>query len=528
MLSLADVIPATLPTEIPTASKPTAAASSPALTLATVNGIAVGGRNTELARHVGHLVKGGNDLERATDLSLTWNAKLAEPLTEFEVRRTVKSIFKTAERKAALSEGELEKIIVGMNRSYAFISDSARIVRLDDRSIQTKEQMRDRYSNSLVLTGPGGSSKHTTHFQAWFDSPARREHIGFTFQPGQGLIADNHINLWTGWGATPVAGDVKPWEDMLDFLFGAGTEARTWICQWIAYPLQFPGTKLKAAAVMWSSRQGVGKSLLGQTIGRLYGNHAKTISARELHDKNNSWAEDALFVLGEENSGSDRRADSNRLKQLITEDTMYIEEKYQVRHVAPNMLNFMFTSNHADAFHLEIHDRRYFVSAIDAAPKSSEFYTDFVKWRDSPAGMSALMDHLLKLDLTGFDPHGHAPMSKAKAEMIEHSKTEVERWITDAVSDDYIDKHLCSEIVSLNELVEHYHREVGSGKTNTTALGKALRRQCNYEQKRLSMGKLRFNAISLRRHEYWRDQSGEDWAIEYAKGKKASIGIFLP
>jgi hypothetical protein len=496
--------------------------------LATVDGVPVGNRNTELTRFVGSCVSKGYDIDMTTDLSTRWNDKLAMPLHEHEVKRTVLSIFKTAERKAKLSEVELDKIISGMNKSYAFLHASSRIVRLEDRSIQTKEMMRDRYSNAVVLAIGGDRTRRVTHYQAWIESPNRREHIGFTFQPGHGLIVDNHINLWTGWGATPLAGDVKPWNELLDYLFGAGTEGRSWMEQWIAYPLQHPGTKLSTAVVIWSPRQGVGKSLLGETISRLYGLHAKTITATELHDKNNSWAEDALFVLGEENSGSDHRADSNRLKHLITGSMMFVHEKYQVAREAPNLLNFMFTSNHPDAFHLEIHDRRFFVCSIDAEPKPAEYYKEYVGWRDAPGGMSALMDHLLKVDLSGFDPYGHAPLSKAKAEMVEQSKTEAERWITDILTDDYIDNHLGAEIVSLNELVVRYHSEVGNGRTNTTALGKALRRQCSYEQKRVSIGKARLNVISLRRHEFWRDQDATVWAANYTNGCKTSLRISPP
>ncbi|MFZ0630231.1 MAG: hypothetical protein WA374_09135 [Acidobacteriaceae bacterium] len=34
----------------------------------------------------------------------------------------------------------------------------------------------------------------------------------------------------------------------------------------MAYPLQYPGTKLYSAVVLWTAQQGVGKSLLGYTM----------------------------------------------------------------------------------------------------------------------------------------------------------------------------------------------------------------------------------------------------------------------
>jgi len=497
-------------------------ASSIPIKLETFDGVSVGSRNMELTRYIGHCINKGYDAEKTLADSISWNALLPTPMKKSEVKNTVQSIFKTAARKATLSAVELHKVVKHMNESYAFLYDSSLIVRLEDRAIQTKEMMSDRYSNTTVVAGSGDRVKRTTHFQAWFESPERREHIGFTLQPGEALIVNDRINLWTGWGAIPSAGNVKPWNDLMDYLIGAGTEERKWLEQWISYPLKHPGTKLSTAVVIWSQQQGVGKSLLGETIKRLYGKHSKTITATELHDKNNGWAEDAVFVLGEENSSSDHRADANRLKHLVTGSDMFIHEKYKVARVAPNLLNFMFTSNHPNAFHLDIHDRRFFVSSIDGRPKSADFYTDFVSWRDAPCSMDALMDHLLKVDLTGFEPFGHAPISKAKEKMIEESKTEIERWISDMLTDGYIVNKLGTEIISIPELVTLYHNDTGCGRTNATALSRALFRQLPYETRRVALRKKRLSLVTLQRPEFWNNQDSQAWADEYNKMKSIS------
>ena len=512
--------PLSLAASIPVAAPTTSAAPHLPVKLATVHGVAVGSRNSELSQLVGRLINDGLDMEAAKEYCLVWNATLSTPLNELEVRRTVKSVYQTAERKAKVSEVELAKIIQGMNRSYAFLTDTARIVRLEDRCIQSFEMMRHRYANTFVLITDGDRTKKLTHFDAWMQSPDRREHLGFTFQPGADLIVDNCINQWTGWNAKPVAGNVQPWNDFLDYVFGAGTIERRYAEQWIAYPFQNPGAKLHTSMIIWSTRHGVGKSMLGESVSLLYGRHAKTITATELHDKNNSWAEDALFVLGEENASNDRRADSNRLKHLITGDKMFIHEKYQVGREAQNRLNFMFTSNHPNAFHLEIHDRRFFVVAIDSLPKPAEYYKSFADWRDAPGSMDALMDHLLTLDMTDFNPNADAPLTRAKLEMVEQSKTETESWLTDLLTDECIDGHLGSEVVAINDLVDRHNKETGAGRANATAVGRALRRMCNYEQKRVLIGKKRANLISLRNHDHWRDQDGSAWAAEYVKGKK--------
>lgn len=486
--------------------------------------VPVGQRNEMLAKLVGGFIAKGKTLDQTRHLVMVWNAtRLTEPLPIAEVERTVQSVYKTAQRKAALRSVQLEEAIAEMNKKYAFLTEPSIVVDIQTCTKQTPEMMRARYSNALILIEDGGRMKQITHFDAWSKSKGRREHLGLTFEPGKRLIVDDRVNTWRRWAVEPHAGDVQPWNDLLDFLFGAGTPERRWVEQWIAYPIQHPGAKLSTAIVIWSSAQGVGKSLLGETVSRLYGEQGRTITAIELHDKFNSWADRSLFILGEENAGHDRRADADRLKDLITGDTMHVERKYVERSLQRNMMNFMFTSNHPDAFHLEIKDRRFGVFAIDSKPREPEFYQRIVAWRDSAAGAAALMHHLLRVDLTGFNPKGHAPETGAKRDMIEQSKTETERFVSDLLSDDFIDNHLGAEVISIGALVDLFKREGGSGSMNTTAMGRALRKQTPYRNHRISHGRARLSVISLRRHEHWGNQDASAWADEYAKAMRSLV-----
>lgn len=91
------------------------------------------------------------------------------------------------------------------------------------------------------------------------------------------------------------------------------------------------------------------------------------------------------------------------------------------------------------AFHLDDADRRFFVWEITGDRKPNEFYDNFIDWRDKRGGLAALMDHLQRIDLTSFLPKGNAPMTDAKLEMIRQSKSDVERWLSDALEDGVVD-----------------------------------------------------------------------------------------
>lgn len=79
-------------------------------------------------------------------------------------------------------------------------------------------------------------------------------------------------------------------------------------------------------------------------------------------------------MLGEENSSVDHRAVANRLRHLITGTTIFVNEKYVPAMEMRNRINFLFTSNHADAFHIDDHDRRLFVWEVVAPKMLVEFY----------------------------------------------------------------------------------------------------------------------------------------------------------
>lgn len=486
--------------------------------------VAVGERNRTLSSMIGKWIHDGHSEEDIHELAESWNRGLNEPLGEKEISTTVKSVLKTAERKRIAVSVAEDAAVEMLNKEYVFLTKQSLIVRLKDGRVVSKEQMRDLYAGTFVKMDDDGVHRKKTAFDAWFKSPKRYQLNDFIMAPGEGPTYGNCFNLWRGWAVEPSAGDVTPWLELVNHLFGEGSEEAKFFLQWVACPIQRPGTKMTTAVVTWSTQQGIGKSLIGATISRLYGEHATTISARELHDQYNGWAKNALFVVGEENSGSDRRADSNRLKNMITGETHRINEKYQPAIEVQNLTNFLFTSNHPDALHLENNDRRFFIVSANVQPKPHEFYDMYAKWMNSQEGRAALMHYLMHLDLTGFNPYGHAPHTAARDEMIEMSKTDVERFAADVFTDDFVDKVIHAEIISLDELTDRFNNTTKGQKSNPTAMAKALRRCAAYARNRVSTLSGRKMLLSIRRHEFWITADKTEWADEYEKGRSGRTG----
>jgi putative DNA primase/helicase len=71
--------------------------------------------------------------------------------------------------------------------------------------------------------------------------------------------------------------------ELIDYLLeGLDKAAKEWFFDWCAYPLQNPGVKMFSAVVIHGVVQGTGKTLVGLTLGRIYGDNYKEIKDDDL------------------------------------------------------------------------------------------------------------------------------------------------------------------------------------------------------------------------------------------------------
>jgi len=267
----------------------------------------------------------------------------------------------------------------------------------------------------------------------WVHWPARAEVTAAVYAPGEPSITEKReLNTWRGWGLKDddiKPGDVSLWLQLLDYLLAEAEPAhRRWFEQWLAYPLQHPGTKLFSAIVMWGLQHGTGKTLVGHTMRELYGRNFNEIEERDLLGAFNAWAENRQFVMGDEITGDDKRSSSDRMKSVITRTEMTINVKYISPYTVRDCINYYFTSNHPDSFFLDDSDRRYFIHEVRGEPLPLDFYRRYDEWYRTPA-VGAVMHRLMNLDLTGFSPTAPAPATASKRQMIQTARTDAGAWV---------------------------------------------------------------------------------------------------
>ena len=339
------------------------------------------------------------------------------------------------EFKLLVEEAEpfrLGKELHKLNEEVIYVENPSLVLRHSDGYKMSVPTFKNEvFADRTFIECSGDKPKKVKTAEEWVKWEGRAKVNKFVYEPGQELLVEGKLNMWKGLPFEPKKGDVTPWTKLMDYVFQEDKASRKWFEQWLAYPLQHLGVKLFTAVVMWSVQTGTGKTLIGHTMQRLYGEeNSIMIRKRDLMTGNNSFAENKQFVLGEEITGEERRGMVDELKSLITNEELRINIKYVPEYSIRSCANYYFTSNNPDAFFLDETDRRFFVHEIVGLPLPEQWYTGvYDPWYKSDEGAAALLHYFLNVDLDGFNPMSRAPMTESKAEMIENSRSVLATWV---------------------------------------------------------------------------------------------------
>lgn len=316
--------------------------------------------------------------------------------------------------------------------------------------------------------------------QAWLEWEQRAEVPKIDFCPGEGRITDHGLlNTWSGWPlGEPVEGDVSPWHELMENIFGEQKYAKEWFEQWCAYPLQHPGAKMTTAALIWSVEHGTGKTFVGNALLRIYGVNGAELKDSDLDDERNEWAADKQFVLFDDITGRGDRKLGRRLMTMITQKYIRMNPKFIPSYSISDRINYFFTSNDPDALFMEDHDRRFFIQEVQGDKLDDEFRYRFVAWLESDEGARALWAYFMDLDMSGFDPYGDAFITDAKREMISVGKSHLAAWIEELRTDPESTLRRVKakgDLFTAKELIAWYD-PMGDKKVSANAIARELKR----------------------------------------------------
>ncbi|PKR54237.1 primase-helicase family protein [Thalassospira marina] len=245
--------------------------------------------------------------------------------------------------------------------------------------------------------------KKVSWSKLWFRDPERRQYRGVSFAPG----TTTHYGIYNLWRGFSLRADYEECEKkcgiFLDHVrtnIAGGNEAHfRFIMGWAAHMLQKP-TERAGVAVVLRGGQGSGKTLFGQTLGRLIEDHYALVDdPRYVVGNFNAHLASTLLLQADEGFWAGDKHAEGRLKGLVTSDYHMIERKGVDAFRVKNYVHLLVTSNN-DWVVPAGHDERRF-AVFDVSNNSQQnrnYFGDMIKQLEN-GGYEALLGYLLSFDI---------------------------------------------------------------------------------------------------------------------------------
>lgn len=314
-----------------------------------------------------------------------------------------------------------------MLAEYGVLEGTVQIVRFEDGMTWDINKWHALVSNRFTQSADKDARTVTSRLFMASDKRTIIHHLDVLPDQDFGLVVDADgkkvMNMWRGWAHEPVA---EHWEERTEAyrefvhaFFSAEPDLEDLWWKWCAYWIQNPGRKSITGWVIISPEQGIGKSLLGETIGRMVGRPAfAQLGPRDLGSEWTDWVENCMFVVCNEPGDSDYK----HVKDLRTADTLRINIKYGRKYVVRNMLNMVVTTNELTPYRIDIGSRRDIIYRPPYTARSewTDWLADVTPEMMGERFYSALMWYLTnEIDLVGYNPTEPAPITSASEAIYE-------------------------------------------------------------------------------------------------------------
>jgi hypothetical protein len=268
--------------------------------------------------------------------------------------------------------------------------------------------------------------------KAWLEWKGRRAYKNVVFLPGVEEVPEGTFNMWPGWGVEPdPSGRCDRFYDFVRRIICRGNEEHyEWLLTFLAHMVQ-RSMERPETAVALRGGQGVGKTFFGKVFKRLLGSSHITVNRFEQITKSfNKHLEGCLLLQCEEAVWGGHHSSAGILKDLVTGDTLMIEQKYVDPVERPNFLRMLITSNEDWIWPADIDDRR--LAAFDVSDERANDRDYFRAIADEleQGGYGRLLYDLLNYRIDDGLLHDPPRTTALEAQAAESMSVE-ERWLLD-------------------------------------------------------------------------------------------------
>ena len=230
--------------------------------------------------------------------------------------------------------------------------------------------------------------KKTKFINVWLEDEDIRTYHHIDFLPPPLEVEDGVYNTFTGfnyekenWAETCEEVDYEPLINHLRILVGDDKqeECLNYVLDWMAQSIQYPGIMPKVALV-FVSRQGVGKNMFFDNFYKLVFGDNYYMCSENPDDFIGKWIRinNKMCCVWNETEANDSFPGMKKLKALITDPKLRVEQKGIQPFDVKNFNRFLFFSQKAPPVQVEPGDRRFQVMRC-GKPQTSDYYKQLIK-----------------------------------------------------------------------------------------------------------------------------------------------------
>lgn len=346
------------------------------------------------------IVSGMNKHVRETfGLSIAWKVKPFDQVLPFPIP-LLKWEYVAPQPTYAELKQEFEKTHCKIIETGEFVYETS-----EKTLVMAKATLVNAYEHMGFIEEDGKKKKRQSFIQTWLkDETIRRKDMIGVYPPDM-VCPDNVYNAWrpfkmeqvTDWIESPDA--VEMIKNHIDVICDHNKYVIEYFTKWIACVIQFPSIKLPMPVFV--SKEGAGKGTIMRMMSKLLGQDKifETQSPSEhVWGPVNGAMLNAYLVCLDEISKREMVASEGRIKGLITEPTMVINEKYIKKVVIQSYHKFIAFSN-PDAYGnepmttTESDRRKFFVQCSDELVGKTEYFSKLYKYIDSKDAMRSVYEY---------------------------------------------------------------------------------------------------------------------------------------
>jgi hypothetical protein len=293
------------------------------------------------------------------------------------------------------------------------------------------EQFKLEVQNVFVgVRTPTGATKWVPADKFWKEHPKRNQKR-LVFKPG-GTTDISEYNLWRGYGVEPHKGWQKQrrlLRHVREVICRRDKAKFKYLIRSLAWMVQNPDKHSGVVIMLKSRKQGTGKTTLGNVMLDIFGEHGARIDDKDrLLGRFTDWLETVSFVLAEEILFAGDPKSADKLKSLVTGDTIQVERKFGSCRQVPNRLKIIATTNHDHAVAAGVQDRRNVVFDVSDERVADKAWFDAL-YRDlDDGGTSEFLWFLQSVRLGNWHPSRDILKTAETAEQQRMSGDSVAQW----------------------------------------------------------------------------------------------------